>query len=127
MTCSLLPFAREKGRCDLCGAVLTGRRTRWCSRRCHDAHVVQHRWTQARKAAVRRDRVCVTCGSRELLEVNHIVPREGAGYGWGCWHHAENLEVLCRACHRVVTNAQAEARRARKASETTEGSARIGA
>ena len=41
------------------------------------------------------------------LEVNHKVPRAGAGYGWGCWHHLDGLETLCRPCHRKVTNAQA--------------------
>jgi 5-methylcytosine-specific restriction endonuclease McrA len=115
LSCSLLPFAKERGVCDRCGMELTGRRTRWCSRTCHRLHVEQHRWTQARKAAVRRDRRCVSCGSAELLEVNHIVPREGRGYGWDCGHHLENLQVLCRLCHRLVTNAQAAARRAAKA------------
>lgn len=40
------------------------------------------------------------------LEVNHIVPREGRGYGNGCDHHLENLETLCRPCHVDETRRQ---------------------
>jgi len=38
-----------------------------------------------------------------LLEVNHIVPRRGGGYGAGCHHHLDGLETLCRRCHAMVT------------------------
>ena len=44
------------------------------------------------------------------LEVNHIVPRKGAGYSFGCWNHLDNLETLCHACHVKVTNAQRRSR-----------------
>ena len=40
------------------------------------------------------------------LEVNHIEPRKGAGYGPGCHHHLDGLETLCHACHLEVTAAQ---------------------
>lgn len=40
------------------------------------------------------------------LEVNHVRPRRGKGYGSGCHHHLENLEVLCHQCHVDVTVAQ---------------------
>lgn len=39
-------------------------------------------------------------------EVNHIVPRLGKGYGFGCWNHQSNLEVLCRRCHQQKTREQ---------------------
>ena len=40
------------------------------------------------------------------LEVNHIVPRRGAGYGSGCHHHLANLETLCHRHHVEETNHQ---------------------
>jgi 5-methylcytosine-specific restriction endonuclease McrA len=40
------------------------------------------------------------------LEVNHIVPRVGAGYGRGCWNHLSNLETVCHRCHVEVTKKQ---------------------
>jgi HNH endonuclease len=40
------------------------------------------------------------------LEVNHIEPRYGRGYGNGCHNHLSNLETLCRACHVAVTKVQ---------------------
>jgi hypothetical protein len=45
------------------------------------------------------------------LEVNHIDPRHGRGYGNGCWNHLENLETLCRACHQAETKRQREDRK----------------
>lgn len=109
--CALLPYAGTDV-CERCGGELTGRRRRWCSTNCSYQHAMNHRWSMARKAAVRRDRRrCVTCGSTVKLEVNHIVPRNGGGYGWGCHHHLGNLETLCHSCHVVVTNAQQRARR----------------
>lgn len=40
------------------------------------------------------------------LEVNHIVPRRGAGYGFGCWNHLDNLITLCHQCHLQSTAQQ---------------------
>lgn len=114
MTCTLnlTPFADTEGVCDACGKTLTGRQKRWCSRECSFTGWKEHDWNSARRAArVRDGHKCVTCGSRQALEVNHIVPRVGEGYGWGCWNHPENLETLCHDCHVKVTKAQAEARR----------------
>lgn len=44
------------------------------------------------------------------LEVNHIEPRCGRGYGWGCHNHLSNLETLCHGCHVLVTREQKRAR-----------------
>lgn len=41
-----------------------------------------------------------------LVEVNHVEPRVGAGYGSGCHHHLDGLETLCHGCHAAVTTAQ---------------------
>jgi 5-methylcytosine-specific restriction endonuclease McrA len=40
------------------------------------------------------------------LEVNHIEPRRGAGYGFGCWNHQDNLITLCHKCHLQSTAQQ---------------------
>lgn len=112
MTCEILAYAGVPGRCDLCGTVLGPKRRRWCSKGCQWEFTLNHRWTQARREARRRDRNrCTSCSSSTRLEVNHIVPRNGAGYGWGCHHHQTNLQTLCHSCHVKVTNAQAAARR----------------
>lgn len=101
-----------------CENKLTGRRRKWCSNKCSRKYQDQiwnnHDWNSARKAALKRDNhKCVKCGSTEKLEVNHINPRNGAGYGFSCGHHLDNLEVLCHTCHVKVTNEQRKARKGR--------------
>ncbi|MFF7681486.1 HNH endonuclease [Microbacterium sp. NPDC007973] len=117
----LLPHRNTAGACDHCGKALTGRQKRWCSFECSRVEAPHHDWNVARKAAKRRDgHKCVKCGRpddvdhnlRSILEVNHIEPRVGKGYGWGCWNHQDNLETLCRPCHVEVTKAQIAGRKA---------------
>jgi len=109
--CTLYPFSDDAGVCDRCGTPLTGRQTRWCSKTCSASIAENHYWNQARWAAMRRDGgKCVRCGNPGH-EVNHIVPRNGAGYGSGCWHHLDGLETLCHSCHVAVTNEQARERK----------------
>lgn len=56
------------------------------------------------------------CGRRSSdIEINHVVPRVGAGYGEGCHHHQTNLEPLCHECHVAETTAQIRERNAAKA------------
>ena len=127
--CPVIPrLLGEVGRCDLasCGKPLPPRRRRWCSNECsrHFQRVVyeNHDWNAARAAALKRDKLrCVRCDSDGTecivgerytgLEVNHIEPRRGKGYGMGCHHHLSNLETLCRRCHVATTNAQRAALR----------------
>ena len=45
-------------------------------------------------------------GVTQKPEVNHIEPCVGKHGVWGCHHHEENLEVLCRPCHLAETNTQ---------------------
>lgn len=72
-----------------------------------DRDNTEHDWALAKKAAKTRDgHACVTCGSTDRLEVNHIDPRRGQGYGKGCHHHLDNLETLCHDCHVLVTREQ---------------------
>jgi 5-methylcytosine-specific restriction endonuclease McrA len=132
--CPVLPQMRPHldGHCDNCGARLEGRRRKWCSDTCalalYRAFSEQHDWDSAREAALERDgRKCVRCGlaeelgplvrngwggttRRSSLSVNHIIPRNGCGYGRGCHHHLDNLETLCWPCHQVETNRQRDER-----------------
>ena len=107
--CSVRPFADEPGRCDRCGKALTGQQRRWCGKNCPRADVAEHRWTQAREERRRRDGYRCTvsgCGRRERLQVDHIDPRWGAGYGWGCHNHQDNLQTLCLEHHQEKTRRQ---------------------
>lgn len=128
--CPLLPKVppHKPGRCDSCSRRLPPRRRRWCSNHCatriYTAIARQHEWTSARAAAVKRDKyrcrrcrvtqsqlvlgcTCHTYGTcQHQLEVNHIEPRNGQGYGKGCHHHLDNLETLCHNCHVVETKRQ---------------------
>ena len=45
---------------------------------------------------------CVRCGSDELLEVDHIVPTYADGS-----NELDNLQTLCRSCHRKKTSEDA--------------------
>lgn len=40
------------------------------------------------------------------LEVNHLVPIHGKHGQWGCHHHLDGLETLCRPCHVAETARQ---------------------
>lgn len=78
------------------------------------------RWLWMQRAQARRvlgieisyfDAVQVRANRLPWLEVNHITPRCGGGYQWGCWNHQANLETLCHGCHVAETNRQAAERR----------------
>ncbi len=109
--CSLAAAAAPFG-CDWCGKPLAGRKQRWCSALCVAAYRNNHLWTYARKAAVRRDRGCVVCGSHNGLEVNHIRPLGSVKWFDGnrgrasCLHHLDGLETLCHQHHVEVTRRQ---------------------
>lgn len=55
-------------------------------------------YKRARRQALERDgHSCVRCGSKEDLQAHHRTPvLQGGG------HTVENLETLCRSCHRVA-------------------------
>lgn len=136
--CILLPYDTAAGFCAACGDTLTGRKKRWCGNGCEEMFWRNHYWNTARAAALTRDGFrCTKCNWESLrctslangqkffwakgrllvvpdadnwLEVNHITPRLGQGYGTGCWHHQANLETLCHLCHVKVTRQQRIAR-----------------
>lgn len=97
-----------------CGIPLPKYRRRWCSDSHAIYHAQNHSWGYARETALKRDGFqCVKCGSKAWLEVNHIFPRMGRGYGTGCQHHQANLETLCHECHVKITNKQRREQRNR--------------
>ena len=64
-----------------------------------------------RAGILRRDRDrCRRCGSQGEPEVDHIVPIADGGDPWD----PENLQALCRRCHRAKTSAEASGRAARR-------------
>lgn len=120
--CDVMAWAAPSG-CDGCGAPLTSRARRWCQSDCGDLYWKNHRYTQARFACLARSVAryrrlrsgrlipthwrCRMCGSHtQAPEVNHVKPARGQHSRISCIHHRENLEVLCRACHRTETRRQ---------------------
>ena len=120
--CPLGTWSGEQGKCQLCNNLIESTRRRtWCSNKCAREWQRNHIWRFARSAAKRRAKYrCQQIGctaERRDCEVNHILARNGGGYGPGCHHHLSpdqngvgGLEVLCRAHHAKVTAAQAKAR-----------------
>src|ERR1035437_1546280 len=110
---------KRVGKCFRCASLLPPRRQWWCSHDCVQAWTRNHEWTAARWEALRltapqkdaRDFMewanCDQCASRSSLEVNHVDPRVGAGYGRGCCNHQSNLQVLCHDDHVIETKRQA--------------------
>lgn len=93
----------------MCGKKLKGKQKKWCSRKCNWAYTAQHRWTNAKRKLKESNAwwQCAHCKNfTQKIEVNHIVPCRGAHGKWGCHHHANNLELICKSCHQTETNAQ---------------------
>lgn len=69
-------------------------------------------WSPERRAALKRDKQCLTCGSTESLQVHHCVHPD--------WTHiieiiqkellcdVSKLETHCKDCHAALTKAQRE-------------------
>jgi hypothetical protein len=111
--------------CRMCGEALMGRRRTYCSDRCSTDFERNHYWPVARYYARLRARVfesrrlvgyrCARCGglisprrrgALDRVEVNHRVPLNGARATVSCGHHQDNLEVVHRDCHAVITAEQ---------------------
>lgn len=117
LLCAASKWAGSDQRCRWCDGILPPNRKRWCSDRCVNTYGKNHWWTDARKAARRRDKYrCVRCGANkhgrladgterpaELrgLNVHHIAAAKGTHHRTHCSHHLANLETLCKVCHRV--------------------------
>ena len=99
------------GVCGACGERLTGQKKWFCSEPCAKRWRLNHWYTLARPAAKKRDgHACVKCGAVKRLEVNHKIPFAGADrHKASCLNHADNLETLCKPCHKVETKRQKRA------------------
>ncbi|GAB2733494.1 HNH endonuclease [Nocardioides pakistanensis] len=123
--CPLGEWTGTPGNCNWCDKPIPagGRRRTWCSDPCRRVWERNHIWRRARIYARKRAKYrCSRTGCaapRMDVEINHIVPRNGAGYGPGCHHHQTNLEALCHDHHVEVTNAQRAARKAAQTQEQT--------
>lgn len=125
--CTLSEWKGAEGRCQWCNKSLAGqsRRKVWCSKECGQAFESNHIWNIARHKS--RKRAGYKCSRescpnpKENLEVNHINPLVGAGYGPSCFHHASNLEVLCKVHHQVETNRQRNERKEAQGTSARQG------
>ena len=95
--------ARRRRQCVECHRLLSSARTPYCSRACQWRFHGRFFWDAARRVAIRRDRfTCRSCGRRGRsrdLEVDHIVELARGGP----FLALDNLQTLCRACHRAKT------------------------
>lgn len=128
--CPLTDWDGTPGHCNWCNTLIptTGRRKVWCRDQCRRLWERNHIWRRARifarKRAGYRCTVVACTAERGDIEINHIDPRNGQGYGPGCHHHQDptpdvvtgeprgGLEGLCHEHHRLITTAQAGARAA---------------
>lgn len=123
LACELSGWIGEPGRCQWCNKSLStknGRRA-FCSSACAKTFEKNHLWNLARRGAKRRAKYkCVRPGCTDdtgYIEVNHITPLVGQGYGQSCFHHEGNLEALCKPHHQIETNRQREERKEENAKE----------
>ena len=136
--CELTAWDGTTGNCNWCNTAIPagGRRKVWCRDQCRRQWERNHIWRRARIFARRRAKYrCTRPGcdaERGDVEINHITPLDGSGYGPGCKHHQDvstdpttgqrrgGLEGLCRAHHQELTTAQAAERAARRRAAATE-------
>lgn len=68
------------------------------------------RWRNLRKLHLEKYDYCVMCGSRSDLTVDHIITPRG---NEDLFFSAENLQTLCKSCHRFKTALEIKERRNR--------------
>ena len=65
----------------------------------HHRAIQGRRWDRVRRRELERAGYrCESCGRPGRLEVHHKTPLDKGGDAWA----AGNLQVLCRACHRLA-------------------------
>ena len=70
----------------------------------------QREWLRKKRAKwLKENGPCVTCGSNEKLEVDHIDPKTKTTHSFWSWsdlrrnEELKKCQVLCRACHKIKT------------------------
>ena len=111
-----------------CRRPLSKYKRHYCSNRCATLFTINHSWGGTREWAIKfacgmcercrrfiaeyeRDYMSRTSTPGLVLEVNHIVPLNGAPRAKTCANHQMNLEVLCHDCHVAETTRQIRARK----------------
>lgn len=89
----------KNGLCKVCGKkkeLWEKHRKKYCSAGCVEKYGECFvTWDLRRNQILIRDGCCVFCGSKENLEVDHIVALINGGDMWD----ENNLRVLCHDCH----------------------------
>lgn len=120
----------EQGLCVVCSKPLTGRRTVYCSDRCHDEYWTNHSWTWLREDMIHKSNfTCAKCGFHLEIskDIEHsyrcVAPktdnRLGKCYNFplsvfvvdhivpialdGDEFDRDNLQVLCKRCNKIKT------------------------
>lgn len=121
LACHSTAWQGQDAVCQVCVSPLPAqsRRTVFCSDKCRRWFEQNHIWRFARRTARRRGKYACSipeCPATKAdgIEVNHIIPLVGSGYGPSCFHHQANLETLCHHHHVEATNRQ----RAERAAKT---------
>jgi len=94
--------------CIWCKKELPKRRRKYCSDECSNQYftnvIAPLWWAHAVAMALKRaGNKCEECGSKEKLEVHHIIPLEQFEERHNSEkNHLDNLKVLCRPCHEIA-------------------------
>lgn len=76
--------------------------------RCNEGMYATARWRNLRKAHLAMYPVCAVCGATDDLSVDHIVAPCG---NEDLFYNPDNLQTLCRNCHRKKTAQEIRQRR----------------
>ena len=65
----------------------------------------QKKWVANRRAEFFKDKICISCGTCEKLELDHIIPEEKTSHNIWSWSAARRdaeiakCQILCKTCH----------------------------
>ena len=75
------------------------------AKRSNEAFYKTSEWRKLRKEHLKENNYCVWCGCNNDLSVDHITPPKGNP---DLFFNENNLQTLCRACHRIKTAREIE-------------------